>query len=71
MGTHKNGHSNVNYYKDYDEWSNYLKNNYIPWDPRIEEDPNVTLEEFKLGKRNDENLLKERKYGSANQKTMD
>lgn len=25
MGTHKNGHSNVNYYKDYDEWSNYLK----------------------------------------------
>lgn len=71
MGTHNNGHSNINYYKDYNAWSNYLKYNYIPWDPRIEADPNVTLEEFKLGKRNDKNLLKERKYGSTNQKTMD
>ena len=55
-----------NYYKDYNEWSNYLKDNYIPWDPHIEGDPNVTLEEFKLGKRNDKKLLKERKYGSTN-----
>ena len=42
----------VDYYKDYNEWQNYLKDHYIPWDPRIESDPNVTLGEFKQGKRN-------------------
>ena len=43
---------NIDYYKDYNEWSEYLKKEYIPWDPRVEDDPNVTLEQFKEGKRN-------------------
>lgn len=40
------------YYKDWREWDDYLKENYIAWNPIQEEDPNVTLEEFKQGKRN-------------------
>lgn len=59
------------YYKDWREFHDYMKDNYIPWNPHVEEDPNITLEEFKLGKRNDENLLKERKYERINQKTVD
>lgn len=39
-------------YKVYDEYHEYLKENYIPWNPFHEEDPNITLEEFKQGKRN-------------------
>ena len=49
------------YYKDWKAWHKYLDKNYIPWNPVHEENPNVTLEEFKQGKRNDEKLLKERK----------
>lgn len=49
------------YYKDWKAWHKYLKENYIPWNPFKEQDPNVTLEEFKQGKRNDKKLLKERK----------
>lgn len=40
------------YYKDYREFKEYMKDNYIPWNPVHEEDPNITLEEFKQGKRN-------------------
>ena len=42
----------IDYYKDWREWDAYLKTNYIAWNPFKEEDPNVTLEEFKQGKRN-------------------
>lgn len=49
------------YYKDWKEFHDYMKNHYIPWNPNIEDDPNITLDEFKEGKRNDEKLLKERK----------
>lgn len=48
------------YYKDYKEWHKHLDEMYIPWDPRIEDDPNVTLEQFKEGKRNSEELFKQR-----------
>lgn len=51
----------IDYYEDYNKWHDYLKDNYIPWNPFKEQDPNVTLEEFKQGKRNDKKLLKERK----------
>ena len=40
------------YYKDYREFKEYMKDNYIPWNPVHEEDPNITFEEFKQGKRN-------------------
>lgn len=44
-------------YKEYDEYKEYLKNNYIPWNPFKEDDPNITFEEFKQGKRNgDKNI---------------
>lgn len=42
----------IDYYKDYNKWQKYLEKNYIPWNPFHENDPNVTLEEFKQGKRN-------------------
>ena len=51
----------IDYYEDYNKWHDYLKDHYIPWNPVHEDDPNVTLEEFKQGKRNDKKLLKERK----------
>lgn len=44
--------TNVDYYKDYKEYHEYMKDHYIPWNPFKEEDPNITLEEFKQGKRN-------------------
>lgn len=44
-------------YKEYDEYYNYIQDNYIPWNPFKEEDPNVSYEEYKAGKRNDENRL--------------
>lgn len=37
------------YYKDWRGWQEYLKNNYIPWNPLKEDDPNPTLEEWKKG----------------------
>lgn len=40
------------YYKDYREFKEYMKDNYISWNPVHEEDPNITFEEFKQGKRN-------------------
>lgn len=40
------------YYKDYREFHEYMKDHYIPWNPVHEEDPNITFEEFKQGKRN-------------------
>ena len=41
-------------YKEYNEYHKYLKDHYIPWNPFEEDDPNITLEEFKQGKRNSE-----------------
>ena len=43
------------YYKDWREYQEYMKHNYIAWNPFKENDPNVTLEEFKSGKRNNPN----------------
>lgn len=43
------------YYKDWREYEEYMKDNYLPWNPYKEDDPNVTLEEFKRGKRNNPN----------------
>ena len=40
------------YYKDYREFHEYMKDHYIQWNPVHEENPNITLEEFKQGKRN-------------------
>lgn len=47
-------------YEDSRAYHDYLKDHYIPWNCFKEDDPNITLEEFKQGKRNDEKLLKER-----------
>ena len=44
-----------NPYEDYDAYHKYLNDHYIPWNPFHEDDPNITLEEFKQGKRNPEN----------------
>lgn len=49
------------YYKDWKAWHEYLKENYISWNQLKENDPNVTFEEFKQGKRNNETLLKEKR----------
>lgn len=43
---------NKDNYKDYREYMKYMKDNYISWNPFKEDDPNVTLEEYKQGKRN-------------------
>jgi len=47
-------------YKDYKAYQKYMDKNYIPWNPFHEDDPNITLEEFKQGKRNDKKLLKQK-----------
>lgn len=41
------------YYKDWREFHSYMEDNYISWNPFKENDPNVTFEEFKQGKRNE------------------
>jgi hypothetical protein len=33
-----------------------MKNNYISWNPFKEEDPNITFEDYKQGKRNTKKL---------------
>ena len=43
---------NIDYYKDWREFNEYMKDHYIPWNPVHENDPNITLEDFKQGKRN-------------------
>ena len=48
----KNGTKGKDYYKDFREWKRHLSKKYISWNPIKENDPNVTLEEFKKGKRN-------------------
>ena len=60
---YKNGEkdlSKVNFdkdnYKEYDEYMKYMETNYLPWNPTKEDDPNVTLEEYKMGKRNNSNF---------------
>lgn len=42
------------YYKDYRKWKKYLDKHYMSWRPNLENDPNVTQEEYKQGKRNKE-----------------
>lgn len=42
----------IDYYKDYKEYHKYMETNYKAWDPRKEEDPNITLSDFKKGARN-------------------
>jgi hypothetical protein len=42
----------IDYYKDWNAYQNYLKENYISWNPLKQGDPNITFEEFKQGKRN-------------------
>lgn len=42
----------VDYYIEYRCYEKYLNDNYIVWDPRIEDDPNITFQEFKKGLRN-------------------
>ena len=39
-------------YKDYDAYQEYMKDHYIAWNPFKEDDPNITFDEFKQGKRN-------------------
>lgn len=46
----------VDYYIEYRRYQKYLYDNYIPWDPRVEDDPNITFQEFKKGLRNGDNL---------------
>lgn len=48
------------YYEDWQAYHKYLKDHYIPWNPFHEDDPNITLEDFKNGKRNDEKLLEKK-----------
>lgn len=43
---HLKGTSGINYYKDYQEYHNYLQKNYIPWSPNKEDDPNPSYKEF-------------------------
>ena len=40
-------------YEDSRAYHEYLKTHYIPWNPFREDDPNITLEEFRQGKRNE------------------
>ena len=44
----------TDYYVDYRKWKKYLEKHYMGWRPNLENDPNITLEEFKQGKRNKE-----------------
>lgn len=55
-------------YGDYRAYHKYMKDHYIPWNPFHENDPNITLEEFKQGKRNDKKLLKSRLKKVSNDK---
>ncbi len=48
-------------YGDYRAYHKYMEDHYIPWNPFHENDPNITLEDFKQGKRNNEELLKQKK----------
>lgn len=48
------------HYKDYKAYHKYMKKNYIPWNPFHEDDPNITFEEYKQGKRNDKKLLRKK-----------
>ena len=59
------------YYKEWREYEEYMKDHYISWNPFHEDDPNITLEEFKQGKRNDEELLRKAKDKMAQLQDMD
>lgn len=47
---------NKDNYKEYREYMKYMDDNYISWNPTKEDNPNVTLEEYKMGKRNNPNF---------------
>ena len=53
--TEKKKLKTVDYYKDYRAYHKYMEKHYIPWNPFREDDPNITLEEYKQGKRNKKN----------------
>ena len=40
------------YYKAYDKYKKYMDKHYMAWRPNLENDPNVTREEFERGERN-------------------
>lgn len=42
-----NGGENIDYYEDWKAWQKWLENNYKPWNPFKEDDPNPSLEEWK------------------------
>lgn len=51
---------NKDNYKVYREYMEYMDKNYIPWNPFTGDgDPNVTLEEYKMGKRNNPNFRRQ------------
>lgn len=56
---YENGENKLNtsadYYKDWRAYQEYMKDNFIPYNCFTENDPNITLEEFKMGKRNNPN----------------
>lgn len=58
-------------YEDSRAYHEYLKDHYIPWNMFHEDDPNITLEEFKQGKRNDEELLRKAKDKMAQFQDLD
>ena len=58
-------------YEDSRAYHEYLKDHYIPWNMFHADDPNITLEEFKQGKRNDEDLLRKAKDKMAQLQDLD
>lgn len=42
------------YYKAYDKYKKYMDKHYMHWRPNLENDPNITREEFERGERNKE-----------------
>lgn len=48
------------HYKEYKAYHKYMENHYIPWNPFHEDDPNISFEDYKQGKRNDKKLLKKK-----------
>lgn len=47
-----NNTKDVDYYKEWREYNKYMEENYIPWNPFKEDDPNINFKDYKNGKRN-------------------
>lgn len=41
----------VLYYDEYDNYTDYVAQNYIGWDPRVEDDPNMSYKEYRERKK--------------------